>query len=78
MRMPHGAAINASYPNEPSIALKGSQTIFPLNRDFCLILTNLECAQDHSAMRVAEVDIDVGRQCEAGMIGKESNNKIQF
>lgn len=36
------------YPNEPSIALKGSQTIFPLNRDFCLILTNLEYAQDHS------------------------------
>jgi hypothetical protein len=34
---------------EPSIALKGSQTIFPLNRDFCLILTNLEYAQDHSA-----------------------------
>ncbi|HEX4078291.1 MAG TPA: DUF4238 domain-containing protein [Rhizomicrobium sp.] len=38
-----------SYPNEPSIALKGSQTIFPLNRNFCLILTNLEYAQDHSA-----------------------------
>lgn len=37
------------YPNEPSIALKGSQTIFPLNRDFCLILTNLEHARDHSA-----------------------------
>jgi hypothetical protein len=37
------------YPNDPSIALKGSQTIFPLNRDFCLILTNLEYAQDHSA-----------------------------
>jgi hypothetical protein len=37
------------YPNEPSIALKGSQTIFPLNWDFCLILTNLEYAQDHSA-----------------------------
>jgi hypothetical protein len=37
------------YPNEPSIALKGSQTIFPLNRDLCLILTNLEYAQDHSA-----------------------------
>lgn len=36
-------------PNEPSIALKGSQTIFPLNRDFCLILTNLEYAEDHSA-----------------------------
>jgi hypothetical protein len=37
------------YLNEPSIALKGSQTIFPLNRDFCLILTNLEYAQDNSA-----------------------------
>jgi hypothetical protein len=37
------------YPNDPSIALKGSQTIFPLNRDFCLILTNLEYAQNPSA-----------------------------
>lgn len=37
------------YPNDPSIALKGSQTIFPLNRDFCLILTNLEYAQDWAA-----------------------------
>lgn len=35
------------YPNEPSIALKGSQTVFPLNRNFCLILTNLEYANDH-------------------------------
>jgi Protein of unknown function (DUF4238) len=43
------SAMANSYPNEPSIALKGSQTIFPLNRDFCLILTNLEYAQDHSA-----------------------------
>jgi len=42
-------ATGNGYPNEPSIALKGSQTIFPLNRDFCLILTNLEYAQDHSA-----------------------------
>jgi len=39
----------SDYPNDPSIALKGSQTIFPLNRDFCLILTNLEYAQDPSA-----------------------------
>ena len=38
-----------SYPDDPSIALKGSQTIFPLNRDFCLILTNLEYAENHSA-----------------------------
>ena len=37
-----------SYPNDPPIALKGSQTLFPLNRDFCLILTNLEYAQDPS------------------------------
>ncbi len=32
-------------PNDPSIDLKGSQTIFPLNRNFCLILTNLEYAE---------------------------------
>lgn len=36
------------YPNDPSIALKGSQTIFPLNRNFCLIFTNLEYARDPS------------------------------
>lgn len=39
----------AAYPYDPSIALKGSQTIFPLSRDFCLILTNLERARDHEA-----------------------------
>jgi hypothetical protein len=44
------SATGTVYPNEPSIALKGSQTIFALNRDFCLILTNLEYAQDHSAI----------------------------
>lgn len=32
--------------NDPSIALKASQTIFPLNKDFCLILTNLEFANE--------------------------------
>lgn len=32
--------------HDPSIRLKGSQTIFPLGRDFCLILTNLEYAKD--------------------------------
>ena len=36
------------YPNDPTIALKASQTIFPLNRNFCLILTNLEYARDPS------------------------------
>lgn len=44
--VPPDAAGNA-YPNDPSIALKGSQTIFPLNRDVCLVLTNLEYAQHH-------------------------------
>jgi len=34
------------YPNDPDIALKGSQTIFPLDENRCLILTNLEYAQD--------------------------------
>jgi hypothetical protein len=37
------------YPNDPSIALKASQTIFPLSRDFCLVLTNLEYANDPTA-----------------------------
>lgn len=36
------------YPLDPGIALRGSQTIYPLNRDFCLILTNLEYAKDPS------------------------------
>ena len=35
-----------AYPNDPAISLKASQTIFPLNREFCLILTNLEYAQE--------------------------------
>jgi len=43
--LPPDAAQNA-YPNDPSIALKASQTIFPLSPSFCLILTNLEYAQD--------------------------------
>lgn len=37
-----------TYPLDPEITLKGSQTIYPLNRDFCLILTNLEYAKDPS------------------------------
>lgn len=35
-----------SYPNDPDIALKGSQTLFPLDKNRCLILTNLEYARD--------------------------------
>jgi len=37
---------DCAYPNDPPIALKGSQTIFPLNKNLCLILTNLEYAKD--------------------------------
>jgi len=37
------------YPNDPDISLKGSQTIFPLDKNRCLILTNLEYAQDPAA-----------------------------
>lgn len=37
-----------AYPLDPGIALKGSQTIYPLNREFCLILTNLEYAKNPS------------------------------
>lgn len=33
------------YPNDPSIALKGTQTIFPLDMNHCLILTNYEYAK---------------------------------
>jgi uncharacterized protein YchJ len=34
------------YPNDPDIALKGTQTIYPLDKNRCLILTNLEYAKD--------------------------------
>ncbi|WP_216655521.1 DUF4238 domain-containing protein [Vibrio sp. Vb339] len=34
------------YPSDPDIAFKGSQTIFPLDKNRCLILTNLEYARD--------------------------------
>lgn len=42
---PPGSELS-EYPNDPDISLKGSQTIFPLNKNRCLILTNLEYAQD--------------------------------
>jgi len=34
------------YPNDPHIAWKASQTIFPLDLNHCFILTNLEYARD--------------------------------
>lgn len=45
----HACAPNSpqcKYPDDPSIALKASQTIFPLDLDHCLILTNLEYARE--------------------------------
>jgi hypothetical protein len=36
------------------IALKASQTIFPLTRDFCFVLTNLEYARDPSTEPLAK------------------------
>ena len=33
------------YPNDPSVALNASQTIFPLDKDHCLLLTNLDYAE---------------------------------
>jgi len=38
------------YPDDPSIALKASQTIFPLDMDNCLILTNLEYAREQNGI----------------------------
>ena len=34
------------YPNDPSTAFKATQTLYPLNRNHCLVLTNLEYAKD--------------------------------
>lgn len=35
-----------SYPDDPTIELKGSQTVFALDANHCLILTHLEYAQN--------------------------------
>ncbi len=37
-----------AYPLDPGIALRGSQTLYPMDRDHCLILTNLEYAKNPS------------------------------
>lgn len=37
------------YPNDPAIELLGTQTIYALDADTCLILTNLEYAQNPEA-----------------------------
>ncbi|MCC8967819.1 hypothetical protein H8A95_37310 [Bradyrhizobium sp. Pear76] len=53
------------YPNDPTIALKASQTIFPLNCNFCLILTNLEYAKDASTSIFRWNEITAHRQRQA-------------
>jgi hypothetical protein len=42
------------YPNDPDIALKGSQTLFPLGPNHCLILTNLEYARNPDRTDLSE------------------------
>lgn len=39
-------AAGCQYPNDPGVELVGSQTLFPLDGNHCLILTNLEYAED--------------------------------
>lgn len=40
------------YPNDPGVELVGSQTIYPLNGDYCLILTHIEYAKAPSSVDV--------------------------
>ncbi len=42
------------YPKDPSIALKATQTLFPLDENHCLILTNLEYAKDPDSQNPLE------------------------
>lgn len=44
---PPGSTMS-TFPLEPGIELKGTQTLFPLDRNCCLILTNLEYAENHA------------------------------
>lgn len=61
-----------AYPNDPDIALKGSQTIFPLDKNRCLILTNLEYAQDPDGVNPLE------QRTHAAKIRQSMVNTINF
>ena len=39
-------AVECQYPGDPGVELVGSQTVFALDANHCLILTNLEYAED--------------------------------
>jgi hypothetical protein len=43
-------SVQCRYPEDPPIELIGSQTIFALSANHCLILTNLEYAKDPSGV----------------------------
>ena len=43
-----------AIPDDPSIALKGTQTLFTLDMDHCLILTNYEYAESPSTVNPTE------------------------
>jgi hypothetical protein len=45
-------AADCNYPHDPSISLIGSQTLFALNQDTCLILTHLEYAKDPKSVNL--------------------------
>lgn len=61
-----------NYPNDPDIALKGSQTIFPLDKNRCLILTNLEYAQNPGGVDPLEL------RTNAAKIRQSMVNTIEF
>jgi hypothetical protein len=42
------------YPNDPRIEMQGTQTIFPLDSNRCLILTNLDYAKNPSLRNLKE------------------------
>jgi hypothetical protein len=62
----------SGYPNDPDIALKGSQTIFPLDKNRCLILTNLEYAQDPKRVNPLE------QRTNATRMRRSMVNTIEF
>lgn len=61
-----------NYPNDPDISLKGSQTIFPLDKNRCLILTNLEYAQAPESANPLE------QRTNATRIRQSMVNTIEF
>ncbi|MAX51815.1 MAG: hypothetical protein CMH22_07510 [Methylophaga sp.] len=61
-----------AYPNDPDIAFKGSQTIFPLDKNRCLILTNLEYAKDPNGTNPLE------QRTNATRIRESMVNTINF